>query len=586
VILVAAVVAYAGWAGYLIWLAVRTGRPRTGADTSNLFFVLVVPALNEELVIGNTLRHLLSLAGDNFLVLVMDDGSDDRTAAVVSEFPPDKVRLVTREAPFARQGKGAVLNHAYEVVLTSELPEVYGEDNIVLVVMDADGQVDSNMLTAVAPYFADPRTAAVQTAVRMINARDNVLTRWQQYEFVTFNWLFSRARDSLGSVSLGGNGQFVRLSALVSLNDGPWTDCLTEDLDIGLRLRLLGWRNHYCHATRVSQQAVPSLRRLIRQRSRWFQGHISCCRYIPAVLASDMRAYCKADIVHYLLAPAVVLPLGLLSAASLVGIGAAAALGMLPGGVVSMPGDPATWFAWYLFGLGLAPLYAIGMWRDRQSSLLGSLLWSHLFTFGSYIWVAAGCIAVARMIRGRAGWLKTARVAVDRAVAAVAAHEGRPAGASRYLAAQASVGLVAGSNDLLPLRAENFIPRWARAELAGGTQYVTPVTLPNALTPHLILARGQAHLRRLHQLLGHPAVQASLPAAAPGTPEAAGDGPPSVVEDGLPAPVAGDARHDHSDQDDQAKESLPRATEAPADMDPKDGSGGEEPTPVTAGQRS
>ncbi len=304
--------------------------PKSEERQGRLFFVLVVPALNEELVIANTVRHLLSLAGENYLVMVIDDGSDDATAAAVRAFKGPKVRLVTRRPPFARLGKGAALNYAYEAIVTSELPEMYGEDNIVMAVMDADGQVEPDLLQRIAAYFGASQTAAVQTAVRMLNAKENLITRWQQYEFVTFNWIFSRARESIGSGSLGGNGQFVRLSAPTSLGGQPWTDCLTEDLDLGLRLMLKGWPNHYAHEAKVYQQAVSSLRPLVRQRSRWFQGHLSCWRHVPAILVHDMPAFRKADVLNYLLAAALVLPLGLVSLAGILVMVASATLSFAP----------------------------------------------------------------------------------------------------------------------------------------------------------------------------------------------------------------------------------------------------------------
>ncbi|MGH2968452.1 MAG: hypothetical protein ACRDK0_05240 [Solirubrobacteraceae bacterium] len=46
-----------------------------------------------------------------------------------------------------------------------------------------------------------------------------------------FSRLVQAGRDPLGSVGLGGNGQFVRLSALQDMGDSPWSRCLTEDLD-------------------------------------------------------------------------------------------------------------------------------------------------------------------------------------------------------------------------------------------------------------------------------------------------------------------------------------------------------------------
>ncbi len=492
---------------YLLAAAAITARaPKPNEHSRRLFYVLVVPALNEELVIGNTVRHLLTLKGDNYLVLIIDDGSNDRTGDVVRSFPPGKVRLLTRRAPFARQGKGEALNHAYRTVLTSELPEIYGADNIVFSVMDADGQVPGDMLDRVAPYFADPHTAAVQVGVRMLNAKVNIFTRWQQYEFVTFNWLFSRARESLGSVSLGGNGQFVRMSALASLREGPWTDCLTEDLDIGLRLMLLGWRNRYCHETQVYQQAVPSPKRLVRQRSRWYQGHLTCWKLIPRILVSDWPAHRKADVLNYLIAPGLVLPMGVFSLVVIV-------LSLVPGASpLNGGGGPATAstiLTWYVLSMGAAPLFAIALWRAKESGLVASIFWAHLFLLGSYIWLVAGVLAVKRMITGRAGWIKTARTAIgDMPIA--------PAGAgtaaeSKYVAWTSTNDVPEQTGTLLGIRAANFLPRTG-ADYASD-DYAAPPRGEASMPAALLLARGEARLARLDRLVAASSQHTSRPLA-------------------------------------------------------------------------
>ncbi len=46
-----------------------------------------------------------------------------------------------------------------------------------------------------------------------------MLARMQDMEFVIYTEVFQRGRRHLGSVGLGGNGQFMRLSAMLSL--GP-----------------------------------------------------------------------------------------------------------------------------------------------------------------------------------------------------------------------------------------------------------------------------------------------------------------------------------------------------------------------------
>lgn len=70
---------------------------------------VVIPAYNEEDRLGATLRRVLDYLrdrGDTFEIVVADDGSVDRTAAVAGEFPDPPVCV--RQLPENR-GKGAAL---------------------------------------------------------------------------------------------------------------------------------------------------------------------------------------------------------------------------------------------------------------------------------------------------------------------------------------------------------------------------------------------------------------------------------------------------------------------------------------------
>jgi cellulose synthase/poly-beta-1,6-N-acetylglucosamine synthase-like glycosyltransferase len=294
--------------GYTVLLFALSRRRRglpNPAPTS-LFFVYMVPCYNEELVVGQTLQRLLAsrVAGyEGFAVLVVDDGSDDATASVVASFDDPRVWLLSRRLPDARKGKGEALNAAYRHLRDSDLLAGRDLSQVVVCVMDADGRLEPNALYEVGPYFADPRAGAVQVGVRMYNAAENRLTRMQDFEFVTFTEIFQRGRQLVGSVGLGGNGQFARLTALLALGDAPWTDFLTEDLDLGIRFLIGGWTNNFCPTTHVNQQAVTGLRRLLRQRVRWFQGHLQCWARLPDIFRSKLRVRATVDLVQHLLSP-------------------------------------------------------------------------------------------------------------------------------------------------------------------------------------------------------------------------------------------------------------------------------------------
>ena len=399
---------------YMIVLYVRSRRrPPAVLDVpDNLLFVVLIPCLNEELVIGKSLERLAGIPNTNVVAFVIDDGSDDSTSDIVRAHASESVRLLRRDPPEARKGKGEALNAAYRHVLASDLVTERRPEDVVIVILDADGRIEPNAFVQVAPYFRDPRVAAVQIGVRMYNADQSLLARMQDLEFVTFTEIFQRGRQRLGSVGLGGNGQFARLSALATLGDAPWTDCLTEDLDLGLRLWARGFTNAFCPVTHVNQQAVTNLRRLVRQRARWFQGHLQCWQRIPMVLKARRPFGTRADLVQQLLSPLLLLLMTFPMAAFAVALVAElvsqpSALGhnlLAHNGLLIAVG--------YLLGFGMAPAYAYVYWlRTPGMSFLRALGYAHLFNVYSYQWLFAGWWAVLNVARRRKGWAKTARTA-------------------------------------------------------------------------------------------------------------------------------------------------------------------------------
>ena len=385
--------------------------------TDDLFFIFMVPCLNEELVIKASLERLFAIPGDNWVVMVIDDGSDDATAEIVRSHPEfsNRVNLLQRRPPQARQGKGAALNAAYHHLRNSPLVVGRDPDNVLPVVVDADGRLEPNALATVAPLFKDPRTAAVQIGVRMYNRSAGWLARMQDMEFLVFTEIFQRARQRYGNAGLGGNGQFVRLSALYSLGQDPWTDYLTEDLDMGLRLQACGWRTAFTPDTYVSQEGLTRLRPLLRQRTRWYQGHLQCWSRIPSLLNNrELSVGRTVDLMVYLVSPISVLLITL------------SLLAFLPSMAILLitqwQKTSATFLAhhallvwWYLLVLGVIPLIALlysraSMRTSEGTDLRDAFGYAFLFAFYAYMWLPVAWRATWRLLSGRRTWAKTARL--------------------------------------------------------------------------------------------------------------------------------------------------------------------------------
>ncbi len=378
---------------------------------NDLLFVFLVPCLNEERVIAKSLERLLAVPGNNFRVMVIDDASEDGTADVVRQFDPERVWLFQRTLPDARKGKGEALNAAYRYLCHSGVLGDRNPDDVIVAILDADGRLAPNALIEVGPFFADPEVGGVQIGVRMYNAGEKLLARMQDFEFVTFTEIFQRARQRIGSVGLGGNGQFNRLSALRSLGSAPWTKCLTEDLDLGIQLLTRGWLNCFCPTTHVSQQAVVQLRRLVRQRSRWYQGNLQCWQRIPEIVRSDLPVTVVIDLVFQLLASSLILIMSITSAAFLATFGLMVARNPHMA-THAIPGhDGIALLVMYLLAFGPALIYGPVYWlRDQDSSLIKSIAYAHLFTLYAYMWIPAGWRAVWRTAQApEEDWAKTTR---------------------------------------------------------------------------------------------------------------------------------------------------------------------------------
>ena len=392
-VLVLVVAAYA----YLLAVVGRGARIPTQPPTQPLLFIILVPCLNEGAVIGRTIASLAALAGRHHVVVV-DDDSNDGSQDVIRGFPGWQVTLVERTGTDSRIGKGAALNDGLREALSWGILSLYPRDRIVVAVFDSDSLVSPDFLQRVTPYFADPGVVGVQSGVRMFNAGQNLLTYWQHLEFVLWARIFSRAKDRIGSATLGGNGQCVRLSALLALGPRPWRASLTEDLDLSLRLILNGGRIRFCGEAIVYQEALAHLRPLIRQRARWMHGHLVNWEHVTSVLRSPVPLRARLDLVLLLLLPAA---LGPVAIATVEGWRTfIASLGDLSFGPL---------IAWYVLVFAPAPLMTWALRREGAISRREAVFQAHRFLAYTMFWTVAAARAVWRILRGDRSWAKTSR---------------------------------------------------------------------------------------------------------------------------------------------------------------------------------
>jgi cellulose synthase/poly-beta-1,6-N-acetylglucosamine synthase-like glycosyltransferase len=392
--------------------------PAGGADEFS--WVFLVPALNEEVTIADSVRRLVELPLARRRVIVIDDGSDDRTADVLAGIDHPDLFVLRRRAPAARQGKAAALNYAYR-----SLRGHADRERTIVVIVDADGRLQPMAPHWASSHFADPTVGGVQALVRIYN-RQNPLTWLQDVEFSVYGHLFQAGRDHWGTAGMGGNGQFNRLSALDSVadDDGPWRHKLTEDQDLGLRLIAAGWEGRQDLRAAVEQQGLSRLRPLFRQRTRWSQGNLQAMALRRAVTHAPVSAAARVEQLAYLLMP---------FWQGIVGVGLVAALFLLVTGVAPFWGTGPTWQLgfFYLLAFGGTVMGCIAA-RSGQGPLgwLKGFLIAQVYT--PYTWFLWPVLlrSVARQLTSRGNWEKTEREPISESPATPKASPGAAAAAA------------------------------------------------------------------------------------------------------------------------------------------------------------
>ena len=239
--------------------------------------VIVVPAHDEEAIIGESLANLIRSAADRATILVVADNCGDSTAEVARR---SGVEVVERFDP-ARRGKGFALDFAKRHFKENP-PDV-------VLVVDADCAIDAQSIgRLVASCAATGRPCQaiyVQSAVR----NGPPLLQLSTFAFFIKNVIRQRALLRLaGRVHLLGTGMAFPWALFERANLANAN--IVEDLEMGLQLAESGHLPLMIEgATVLSEPAKED--ETIEQRRRWEGGFLaSATQWAPSLLFRSIRA--------------------------------------------------------------------------------------------------------------------------------------------------------------------------------------------------------------------------------------------------------------------------------------------------------
>ena len=223
---------------------------------------VLIPAFNEEKVIEQTVRAALASDYRDLRVIVIDDGSSDRTLeiarhAFVREQNSGRVLILTKPNSGKADALGFGLQHL--------------RDEEIFVGIDADTVIAHDAVSKLVPHFQDPKVGAVAGNAKVGN-RVNLWTRWQALEYITSQNFERRALNTLGAVSVVPGAIGAWRTSAVREAGGYHTDTVAEDADLTMALLRRGYRVEYEDTALAYTEAPVNSNGLMRQRFRWSFG--------------------------------------------------------------------------------------------------------------------------------------------------------------------------------------------------------------------------------------------------------------------------------------------------------------------------
>lgn len=237
----------------------------------------LVPAYNEEKTIADTIKHIFAIDYDILEVIVINDGSKDRTAEIVKQLQGKYPRLKLLNKK--NSGKADSLNQGIKIAK--------GE---LVAVTDADSYPASDSIRKMTGFFDDASVGVVTCPVIARN-RNIFIEKLQaiEYKVIAFTRKLLDYVDAIYATP--GPLALYRKKALIDIN-GFDKNNMTEDIEATWHLTKNGWQRRMCLSTEVTTTVPSKFLAWFRQRRRWNVGGLQCIyKYRNSVLKGGMLGY-------------------------------------------------------------------------------------------------------------------------------------------------------------------------------------------------------------------------------------------------------------------------------------------------------
>ena len=231
-------------------------KPSLGTDP---MVSIIVPAYNEQGKISQTINSLKKIRHRKLEIIVISDGSRDRTAAEARAAIGKDPRFILIDRNENR-GKAASLNEGISMAR--------GE---FIATMDADSVVEPGIFPKVLPYFYSDKVGAVTVAVRVKKPK-TFLHRIFELEYIIGLSLMLKIFSFFNGVFVTPGPFSIYRKSLLDRIGGFDEQNITEDLEIAYRIQKHHYKIENCMDAKVYTIIPPTFKKLLVQRKRWYTG--------------------------------------------------------------------------------------------------------------------------------------------------------------------------------------------------------------------------------------------------------------------------------------------------------------------------
>ena len=240
---------------------------RPAADGTMRRFAVILPAYNEEKVIRFSIESLRKLAypADKFDIFLVADHCTDETADLARS---TGVTVLEHSGPDRKSGKGRALKWACEQILAMNKYDAF-------CYFDADSLAHPGFLEVMNDHLAGGEEAV--QGRQLAKNTESWLAKILAAGHIVSNRFFQQPKYALGlSATLHGKGMCFssRLAAQY-----PWDEtCLTEDIEMQMRLIRYGERITWAEDAIVYDEEPDTIQQYIRRTVRWTRGSLDTAR--------------------------------------------------------------------------------------------------------------------------------------------------------------------------------------------------------------------------------------------------------------------------------------------------------------------